>query len=481
MKHTDEDHSMADDLLFRSATDLTTDLRAKRISASELMEATLAQIERVNPPVNAIVTLLPERAMAGARAADAAISAGSQIGPLHGLPVAHKETNMTAGIRTTFGSPIFADNVPTQSNIIIERMQGGGAITIGKTNAPEFGAGSHTFNPVFGITRNAYNQAVSSGGSSGGAAVALASGMHAIADGSDLGGSLRNPAGWNNVVGFRPSPGLIPVWPDKGSWFTMAVQGPMARYVEDIALQLTAIAGPDRRSPLSLEITGSTFAGSLERSIKGLRVAFAPDLGGLPLDPRVREVIERQRAVFTDLGCAVTDACPDLSGADEAFHAFRAWDFELGLGELLDTHPDKLKQTVIWNILEGRALSGPDLGRAERLRSAVYERTRVFFEQYDVLVTAVSQVPPFPVETEYPTEIDGVAMHNYIEWMRSCSRITVTESPTISVPAGFTRDGLPTGLQIVGPHHADRLVLEVAYAYQQATRHADTRPPVAMN
>ena len=471
---------MSTDVLFRSATALAEDLRRKRLSAVELMEATLRQIERVNPAVNAVVTLLPERALEGARAADAALAAGEPIGALHGLPIAHKETNLTAGIRTTFGSPIYANNIPTQSSLIIERLQQGGAITIGKTNAPEFGAGSHTFNPVFGITRNAYNQAVSAGGSSGGAAVGLACGMHPIADGSDLGGSLRNPAGWNNVVGFRPSPGLIPVWPDKGSWFTMAVQGPMARYVEDIALQLTAIAGPDRRSPLSIEVPGSTFAGPLDRDLKGLRVAFAPDLGGLPLDPRVREVVERQRSVFTSLGCIVEDIAPDLEGADDAFHAFRAWDFELGLGELLDTHRDLLKQTVIWNIEEGRALTGPELGRAERLRSAVYERARQFFERYDVVVTAVSQVPPFPVETEYPTEIDGQQMHSYIEWMRSCSRITVTESPTISVPAGFTSDGLPTGIQIVGPHHADRFVLEVAYAYQQATRHADTRPAIAV-
>jgi amidase len=467
------------DLLRRSAVALAGLLRRKELSAVELMEATLRRIEQVNPAVNAVVTLLPQRALAGARAADEALARGEPPGPLHGLPVAHKETNPTAGIRTTWGSPIYTDHVPAESALIVERLQAGGAITIGKTNAPEFGAGSHTFNPVFGTTRNPYDPAVSAGGSSGGAAVALACGMHALADGSDLGGSLRNPAGWNNVVGFRPSPGRVPVWPDPGAWFTMAVHGPLGRTVEDVALMLSAVAGPDRRSPVSLELPGSLFAGSLAREMRGLRVAFAPDLGGLPVDPRVAEVVAAQRQVFVDLGCDVADDCPDLSEADLAFHAYRAWDFEAGLGELLDRHPDQLKQTVIWNIEEGRTLSGPDLGRAERARTRVYEHARRFFERYDVLVGPVSQVPPFPVEVEYPTEVAGVPMDSYIAWMKSCSRITVTESPAVSVPAGFTRDGHPTGLQIVGPHHADRLVLEVAWAFQEATGHW-RRPPAVL-
>ncbi len=468
------------ELVRRSAVELARMIRRKDLSALELMEATLREIERVNPVVNAIVTLLPERALAGARAADEALARGDEAGSLHGLPVAHKETNPTAGIRTTFGSPIYADNVPAESAIVVERLQGGGAITIGKTNAPEFGAGSHTFNPIFGATRNPYDQNVSAGGSSGGAAVALACGMHAIADGSDLGGSLRNPGGWNNVVGFRPSPGLVPVQRERGAWFTMPVHGPMGRTVEDVALMLTAVAGPDRRAPIVIEQPGSAFAGPLERDLRGLRVAFAPDLGGLPVDPRVAEVVAAQRQVFVDLGCDVEDACPDLEEADDAFHAFRAWDYEARLGELLDRHRDKLKQTVIWNIEEGRKLSGPDLGRAERARTRVYDTARRFFERYDVLVCPVSQVPPFPIEVEYPVEIAGEAMDSYIDWMRTCSRITVTESPAISVPAGFTRDGHPTGIQIVGPHHADRFVLEVAWAFQQATGHWAQSPAVAI-
>jgi amidase len=466
------------DVLFESAADLAARIRRRDLSAVELMDATLAQIDQVNPAVNAIVTLLPEQALAGARAADEALARGEDVGPLHGLPVAHKETNLVAGVRSTSGSRIYADRVPDESSLIVERLQRGGAITIGKTNAPEFGAGSHTFNEVFGVTRNPYDPDVSCGGSSGGAAVALACGMHAVADGSDLGGSLRNPAGWNNVVGFRPSPGRVPSYPDSGAWFTMPVTGPLGRTVEDVALQLTAIAGPDHRSPVSLPESPAMFGGPLERDMRGLRVAFSLDLGGLPLDPRVAEVIAAQREVFVGLGCDVDDAAPDLSDADLAFEAYRAWDFEANLGDLMESHGHLMKQSVIWNILEGRKLTGPLLGRAEQARTRTYDRARRFFERYDVLVCPVSQVPPFPVDTEYPTEIAGVPMESYIAWMRTCSRITVTESPAISVPAGFTRDGLPTGLQIVGPHHADFKVLQVAYAYQQATQHWKTRPGV---
>ena len=467
---------MTDDLLFRRAVDLAALLRSRELSAVELMEATLARIAAVNPAVNAVVTLLPERAIAGARAADAALARGDQVGPLHGLPIAHKDTMATAGVRTTWGSPIFAEFVPETDALIVEREKAAGAITIGKTNVPEFGAGSHTFNPVFGATRNPYDRGVSSGGSSGGAAVALACGMHPIADGSDLGGSLRNPAGWNNVVGFRPSPGRVPSWPTSAAWFPLTVQGPLARTVEDVALMLSAVAGPDRRAPLSLAEDPAIFARPLGRDVAGLRVAWSPTLGGLPVDRRVAAVVAAQRAVFEGLGCNVEEAEPDLTDADEVFETLRAWDFELGLGQHLDEHPDLLKQTVVWNIEQGRALSGPDVGRAERLRTLLYERVRSFFERYDALVLPVSQVPPFPIEEEYPTAIEGVPMESYIAWMRSCSRITATGCPAISVPAGFTPEGYPTGLQIVGPPRADRLVLEVAYAFQEATGYWKRRP-----
>lgn len=469
---------MTDDLTFCRAVDLAALLRNRKLSAVELMEATLAHIAAVNPAVNAIVTLLPERAMASAREADAALARGTRVGPLHGLPIAHKDTIPTAGIRTTWGSPIFHDFVPETDALVVERERSAGAITIGKTNAPEFGAGSHTFNEVFGTTRNPYDLGVSCGGSSGGAAVALACGMQPLADGSDLGGSLRNPAGWTNTVGFRPSPGRVPNWPTTSAWFPMAVHGPLARTVEDVALMFSVIAGPDKRSPLSIAEDSAAFASPLAADPKAWRLAWSPTLGGLPIDDRVAAVLAQQPQVFEAMGCRVEQAEPDLTDADEIFETFRAWNFELGLGHHLDEHRNLLKDTVIWNIERGRALSGPDIGRAERLRTLLLERVHHFFERYDALLLPVSQVPPFPIETEYPTAIGDVAMDSYISWMRSCSRITVTDCPAISVPAGFTTEGYPTGLQIVGPPRADRRVLKIAYAYQEATRYWRQRPPV---
>lgn len=467
------------ELCFLDATELAAHIRERRLSAVEVMAAHLAQIERLNPAVNAIVTLLPERAMAAAQAADAAIARGDERGPLHGLPIAHKDTTITKGIRTTFGSPIFRDFVPDQDALIIERLHAAGAIAIGKTNVPELGAGSNSFNPLFGATRNPYDLSKTAGGSSGGAAAALACGMHPIADGSDLGGSLRNPGNFNNVVGFRPSPGRVPAWPSGAAWSSLGVHGPLARTVSDIALLLTAIAGPDRRSPIAIEQSPAIFAEPLARDFQGIRVAWSPDLGGLPVDSRVTATLAQQRAVFSGLGCLVEDAAPDLSGADDVFQTLRAWSFEQSYGELLRTDRGQMKQTVIWNIERGRTLSGPDISRAEGLRTRIYERVREFFETHEFLLAPVNQVPPFDLGTEYPTEIAGVAMKTYIDWMQSCSFITVTGHPAISVPAGFTRDGLPVGLQIIGRHHDDVGVLQLAYAFEQATRFHRVRPPLA--
>jgi amidase len=470
---------VTDELNFLTARELTRLMRSREVSAVEVMTAHLDQIERVNPAVNAIVTLLPERAMAGARAADAAIGREKVVGPLHGLPIAHKDTTDTKGIRTTRGSPIYRDHVPTENALIVERLQSAGAIAIGKTNVPEFGAGSQTFNTVFGTTRNPYDLTKTPGGSSGGAAAALATGMQPVADGSDLGGSLRNPGGYCNVVGFRPSPGRVPKINAKSAWFDMSVYGPLARTVGDVALLMSAIAGPDLRDPLSLDDPGAVFARPLARSFQGVRVAWSRDLGGLPVDPRTTTVLEHQRDVFTGLGVEVVDAEPDLSGADEVFHVFRAWAFELGHGEEYDTHRDLLKDTVQWNVEAGRMLSGPEIGRAMRLRSEIYRRAQEFFEEYEFLLLPVSQLPPFSNEIPYPTEVAGVQMATYIEWMRSCSRITVTGHPAISVPAGFTSDGLPVGLQIVGRARDDWGVLQLAHAFEEATGYWRQRPAVA--
>ncbi len=453
-------------------------MAAREVSAVEVMEAHLARIERINPTVNAIVTLVPDEARRAAAEADAAVARGDAPGPLHGLPVAHKDLTWTKGIRTTFGCRAFEHFVPDEDALIVERLKAAGAITLGKTNTPELGAGSQTFNAVFGATRNPWDTTKTCGGSSGGAAVALATGMLPIADGSDLGGSLRNPAGYCNVVGFRPSPGRVPIWPSQAAWFPMGVQGPMARNVTDAALLLSAIAGPDPRAPISLPEPGSVFRPPLERDIEGVCVAWSRDLGGLPVDPRVTAVIDAERGTFERLGCVVEDAEPDMGGAADVFRVWRAWHFELCYGSLLDEHRELLKDTVIWNIEEGRRLSGPRLGESMRAWTALLDRVRRFFERYEFLVLPVSQVPPFDVDQPYVTEIDGVEMETYVDWMSSCAHISVLGLPAISVPCGFTEDGLPVGIQIVGRQHDDLGVLRLAHAFEQLNGAGLRRPPI---
>lgn len=470
---------MTEELCFMTAQELARRIRSRDLSAAEVMEAHLRQIERVNPVVNAIPTLLPERGMESARAADAALARGDDVGPLHGLPIAHKDLVPTKGIRTTMGSPIYADNVPTEDALIVERLRNAGALTIGKTNTPEFGAGSQTFNPVFGATLNPYHTGHTCGGSSGGAAVALATGMLPIADGSDTGGSLRNPAAFCNVVGFRPSPGRVPSWPKQVGWFTYSVSGPMARTVGDVALMLTAIAGPDPRSPIAITEPGSRFAQDLGRDFRGVRIAWSADLGGIPVDPRVANVLAANRSVFADLGCVVEDGEPDFRDADEVFKLWRAWVFELAYTDLIAKHRNQIKDTVIWNAEAGQSITGPQLARAEAKRTELFHRMRVFMERYEFLICPVTQVPAFPVTQEYITEINGVPMDTYIDWMKSCYYITVTGHPAISVPCGFTPEGLPVGIQIVGRHQDDFGVLQLAHAFEQATQVWRQRPPVA--
>ena len=341
------------EICFESATELARRIRCKELSVKEVIEAHLRQVEKMNPSVNAIVTLVPELAFKKAHEADEALARGKDVGPLHGLPVAHKDLFLTKGIRTTSGSTIFREFVPTEDALIVERLKKAGAITIGKTNTPEFGAGSQTFNEVFGATLNPYDTTKTCGGSSGGAAVALACGMVPIADGSDIGGSLRNPANFCNVVGFRPSPGRVPIWPKEMGWFPISVQGPMARTVEDVALMLTAIAGPDPRSPIANSEPGSFFARPLERSFKGARIAWTRDLGVLPVDPRVIDVIEKQLHVFSSLGCTVEGKQPDLTDADEVFKVWRAWRSEAALSRLYETNRDQIKETVLYDIEMG--------------------------------------------------------------------------------------------------------------------------------
>jgi amidase len=466
------------DLWKLPATELARLLSERTVSAREVLAAHLARIEEVNPTVNAIVTLVPDRAEEGARRADDAAAGGKDLGPLHGLPIAIKDLVNTQGIRTTYGSPIHAEDVPTADDLLVQRIRAAGAIVLGKTNTPEWGAGSHTFNPVFGLTRNPYDLERSAGGSSGGAAVALATGMLPIADGSDLGGSLRNPASFCNVVGFRPSPGRVPSWPSTDPRDDLAVEGPMGRTVSDVALLLSALAGPDGRVPISRPEPGSMFAPPLAPPSSGPRVAWAPTCGGsMPVEPAVADAIESARGTFEALGWVTQDAFPDLQGAREVFFTLRAHGFASELGPVLDQHPDKLKTTVVWNVQEGRKLTADDLARAHRLRAGMDERVHAFFQRFDVLAMPTVQVPPFPADQEYPETVAGVEMNTYLDWMESCWVITVTGLPAISVPCGFTPGGLPVGIQLVGQRWGDRALLEVAYAFEQATRVGDRRPP----
>ncbi len=467
-------------LCYLTATELALKIRSGEISAVETMEAHLAQIEKVNPQVNAIVTLVPELALEQARKADEKLAQGGKLGPLHGIPVAHKDLVPTKGIRTTFGSPIFQDLVPEEDALLVERIRNAGGISLGKTNTPEFGAGSQTFNQVFGATKNPYDLSKTCGGSSGGAAVSVACRMLPFADGSDLGGSLRNPTNFCNVVGFRPSVGRVPSWPNEAGWNSFAVDGPIARTVEDCALLLSVLAGPDARSPICLPESGTVFRQSLERNLKGIRIAWSADLGGLPVDSRVTETLEAQREVFEDIGCIVEEGFPDFTDADEIFKTFRAWYFELKLASLLPEHREKMKETVIWNIESGMKLSGPELGRAEVKRTALFHRVRKFMQNYDFLALPVSQVPPFPLEQEYVSEINGMKMETYLDWMRSCYYITVIGQPAISVPSGFSDDGLPVGLQLVGRPQDDLGVLQLAHAFEKATGFYNKVPDLAL-
>jgi amidase len=468
------------ELCDRSAVELASMIRRRELSARELLAATLARIDAVNPGVNAIVTLVPELAGRWAAEADAAVARGDELGPLHGLPIAHKDLADTAGIRTTLGARPTADRVPDADDLVVTRLRAGGAVTIGKTNTPEFGAGSQTFNEVFGATRNPYDPSRTCGGSSGGAAVAIATGMTSIADGSDMGGSLRNPASFCNVVGLRPSFGRVPSWPTSTPWSGLGTSGAMARTVDDLALQMQVIAGPDARIPISLPEPGSVFApliGAEPVDLDGVRVAWSPDLG-LPVDTDVRAALAHVPHRLVELGCDVVEDRPDLDDAGAIFQVLRAWHFEITVGAYVDAAPDQLKDTVRWNVEVARSLTVADHARASARHAALVERIRRFFERYDVLALPTSQVAPFDVGRDWPRTVDGVRMPTYIDWMRTCSDITLTGCPAISMPAGFTPGGLPVGVQFVGRPVGDVELLRFAKAWEAAEPVAERRATV---
>jgi amidase len=452
---------MSTELVFMPARKLARLVRGGKLSATELMKAFIARIEAVNPKVNAIVTFLPEEALKAARRVDRAR-------PMAGLPIAYKDMIVTKGIRTTFGSPIYKDFMPAEDSLLVERLRRAGAIVVGKTNTPEFGAGSQTFNPVFGATLNPHDRTKTCGGSSGGAAVALAAHMLPIADGSDMGGSLRNPASFCGVVGMRPSPGRVPTWPAATAWSTLSVDGPMARSVADVALFLSAIAGPDARSPIAIDQPGSLFSQALDRTFKGTRIAWWRDLGGVPVDRRVADSVNAQRPVFEALGCSVEEAEPDFGDFDAVFKTVRALAFVTGVSPRIRGRRDQVKDTILWEIDRGERLTAAEIAWAETKRTELYHRMRRFMDRYEFFVLPTVQVPPFDVVQPYPTEIDGVAMGTYIDWMKSCYYISIVGNPAISVPCGFTPEGLPVGLQIVGRHRDDWGLLQIANAFEQA-------------
>jgi len=450
------------ELVELSASKIVELIRNRKVSCEETLNEFLTQVDRWNPVINAIVSECRDEALITAKSLDEHLSRGEDIGVLGGLPIAHKDLVQTKGLRTTWGSRIYSDFIPTSDDLIVQRLKSAGAITFGKTNTPEFGAGSQTFNDVFGATLNPYDRTKTVGGSSGGAAAALAARMVPIADGSDMGGSLRNPASFCNVVGFRTSTGLVPVWPTDEAWFGFSVQGPMARSVEDIAIQLQATVGFDRRVPLSLHSTPAEYATALGCDPKRLRIAYSRTLGGLPVEPAVIEVLDKAVVDLQQAGIEVVEIDPDLGGADEVFKTWRAYRFAMKFGPLIEQSPELVKDTIHWNVNEGRKLSAEDLARANELRTKLFERMTEFMGQFDFLVCPTVQTPPFDVELAYLESINDVKCETYVDWMKSCYLITVTGLPAMSLPAGFTDDGLPVGIQLIGGYHADRAVLDFA-------------------
>jgi amidase len=469
------------DLCFIPASELVRLYRARKASPLEVMQAVLARIDAVNPAVNAYVTVARESALTAARRATRALGRrGTALPPLHGVPVSIKDLTATKGIRTTWGSLIYKDHVPVEDDLVVQRLKAAGAIVVGKTNTPEFGAGGNTFNAVFGATRNPWNPALSCGGSSGGAAVAVATGMGPIAQGTDLGGSLRTPAAFCGVVGFRTTPGLVPSHPRTLIWDALGVTGPIARTVADVALMLSAIAGPDDRAPLSYEVDTSRFTRAVKSpSIKGWRVAWTPDLDGLiPVDEEMARIAYDAARVLRGLGARVEKACPEFSEMNDIVRATRGVTMVALLADKLPAWREQMQKDLVRDIEQGLALTAQDIARGEVLRSVLWHRVRAFMATRDLLVLPTVAVPPFPVEKPYPTEIDGKPLESYFQWFYLTYGITLTGLPAISVPCGFTRSGLPVGIQIVGRRRQEAAVLRAAAALEAAAPWDHCIPPV---
>ncbi|KAA9108038.1 amidase family protein [Microbacterium rhizomatis] len=468
---------MTDDLTTLSAQALAEAIRTRVVSSEEVVTAHLARIDAINPAVNAIVSYRPEEALAEARESDALTARGVSRGPLHGLPIAVKDLMDVAGVRTTHGSRIYKDHIAENDSVIVSRMREAGAIVVGKTNVPEFGVGSHTFNEVFGITRNPYDLSRSAGGSSGGAAAAVTSGMLPLADGSDLGGSVRNPASFGNLVGLRPTAGRVASARPGNAYDPGSVLGPLARDVTDAALLMSVISGPERRAPLSIDEDGAVFRGLRPRAFAGARIAYSADLGGLPLDPEVRAATEAAARLAADLGAEIVPIDLDLSEADLVFETFRSLEFLDGHGREIAEYPDLVKQTLKDDVSWAQTFTPELIVAAAAGRTRLFRRLQALFDDVDLLLAPCVQVLPFPVEWEYPIEIDGVAMDKYYSSQRSCSRITATAMPALSMPAAFSSGGLPIGVQFVGPYRADVALLEYGMTWESAVADVMARRP----
>ncbi|MCG8354492.1 MAG: amidase [Kiloniellales bacterium] len=469
--------SAARELCRLTATEAVARLERGEVTPLELVEAAAARIAETDGALNAMPTLCLERAREQAeRLMAQKRDASRRPGWLAGLPVGIKDLNEVAGVRTTYGSPIFADFVPERSDIMVERLEARGAIVVGKTNTPEFGAGASTFNEVFGKTRNPWNTSKSVAGSSGGSAAALAAGQVWLASGSDLGGSLRTPASFNGVVGLRPSPGRVASGPRQFPFATLAVEGPMARTAADAALFLDALAGQHPEDPLSLAAPATPFVNAVREARPPRRVGYSPGLGLLPVDPEVECICRAAAERFADMGAIVEEAAPDFAGAQEAFQVLRAAGFAAKLGPLLESHREQFKPEVIWNVEKGLALTAAEIGRAESERGRLYQRVVAFFEDYDLLLCPAAIVPPFDVDVRYVEAVEGQRFETYIDWIAITFAITLTSCPALSAPAGLTASGLPVGLQIVGPPRGEAAILSAAALLEQASGSAGQLP-----
>jgi len=473
-------------IVMLDAMTLADAIRSRQISCVEVMTAYLDHIERLNPRVNAIVALQDRAALlVQSEERDRQVKRGELMGPLHGFPLAVKDLEPVKGIRMAMGSAIFRDFIPDADGIMVERLRKAGAVFIGKTNTPEFGLGSHTYNPVYGTTRNAYDQSRSAGGSSGGAAVSLALRMLPVADGSDFGGSLRNPAGWNNVFGFRTSMGVVPASEHDGFFPSMSVVGPMARNVPDLSMLLSVQSGYDPRVPLSSVGDASVYQRRLESDLKGKRIAWSGNFQGyLPFEAGVLDVCKSALKVFESMGCHVEEAQPDypLESVWQAFLKLRAW--QSG-GSLLNYYNDPkqralLKPEAIFEVESGLKLNAFDVSAALKVRTEWYQAVRRFLEKYDYFIVPTAQLFPFDVNLHWPQEIAGTRMTTYHEWMKCVLPITMSGCPALAAPAGFSNGGLPIGIQIVAPIHAELACLQLAFGYDMATSWSTKRLPALL-